>query len=118
MDNYVNVVLKRDYPYRFKDEASYQQFEQDVRTGVQKINLPDADIRFQGSALRNPNAKDIDIAIVVEPKTYRRLITQKFLGRAKENGKPINFENFSEKELVDLAKKIELDEIIASLNDL
>jgi hypothetical protein len=92
MNNYVNVVSRKAYPYRFQDAVSYRRFEQDVRTRVQGINLPNTDIRLQGSALRNPNARDLDVAIMVDRKTFRRLSIQSFRGKVKENGKVINIE--------------------------
>jgi hypothetical protein len=109
MDNYVNVVLKRRYPYRFENASSYQQFKEDLKSGAQAINLSKSDIRVQGSSLRTPNAKDIDVAVVVDAATYRSLITQRFNGRAKKNGQPVDMAGLSDKELVRLAKEIELD---------
>jgi hypothetical protein len=111
MNNYVNVVSRRGYPYRFQDAASYRRFEQDVRTRVQGINLPNTDVRLQGSALRNPNARDLDVAIMVDPKTFRRLSIQRFIGRVKENGKVINIESMSDQELLNLARRIDKDRI-------
>ena len=70
MENWVNVVKKRGYPYRFADMAEFQKFSRELIDGLKKAGLPDDDVRVQGSSLRKPGANDVDVAVFVNENVF------------------------------------------------
>lgn len=80
------AVKNRGYPYRFEHEEQFHAFEADLIAAVKKAGLPVDDVRIQGSALRNPNARDVDIAIFMDESEFDQLLIDRFEGKAKMNG--------------------------------
>lgn len=73
MDNYVNIVRARGFPFRFDSVTDFVNFSTDLKALLLKYNLPVDDIRVQGSSLRSPQAKDVDIAVFIDPVRFHEL---------------------------------------------
>jgi hypothetical protein len=73
MDNYVNIVSKRGFPYKFNSAKDFVSFTIDLKGLLAKSGLPVDDIRIQGSSLRTPDAKDVDIAVFVSEGQFNEL---------------------------------------------
>jgi hypothetical protein len=82
MENWVNVVHKRGFPYKFADLGEFQQFSRTLLTAVKEAGLPTNDVRVQGSSLRKPTADDVDPAVFVDEATFDKLLVDRFDGRA------------------------------------
>ncbi|WP_449252245.1 hypothetical protein [Chitinimonas lacunae] len=70
MDNYVNVVKKRGYPYKFDDRQAFESFSAGLKNILREGEIPTTDVRIQGSSLRTPHAKDIDIAVFTTEQQF------------------------------------------------
>lgn len=71
MHNYQTVILPRGFPYRFQAAATFAQFKADVKKALASMALPIDDLRIHGSALRNPDAKDLDLLAVLTRQAYQ-----------------------------------------------
>jgi hypothetical protein len=71
MDNYVDLMKPIDkggrggVPYKFDNLTDFELFKSDLKQQLIDWDIPIGDLRVQGSSLRTPNAKDLDIAIVI-----------------------------------------------------
>ncbi|GAA3523211.1 hypothetical protein GCM10022393_42490 [Aquimarina addita] len=65
MDNWVNVVQKRGYPYKFADIVEFNRFKSDLKNRLNSIGISNSDVRIQGSSLRSPDASDVDLVAMV-----------------------------------------------------
>ncbi|QYS89478.1 hypothetical protein [Flavobacterium davisii] len=70
MDNYVNVVLKNGHPYTFNSLENFTEFSSKLKKQLSDYGIISNDIKIQGSALRTPNAKDIDVAIFMNENDF------------------------------------------------
>lgn len=70
MNNYVNVVAKRGFPYKFSSAQDFANYSAEVKGLLSKHGIPIDDIRIQGSSLRTPDAKDVDIAVFVSEDKF------------------------------------------------
>jgi len=68
MDNYINIVLQRGYPFGFRNLKEFEQFCDILKSELSSIALSTNDIRIQGSSVRSKNPNDIDIAIFLKDK--------------------------------------------------
>ena len=92
MHNYVETVLPQGHPYRIENKEKFLEFANQMREAAHSAGLPADDIRVQGSALRNPDARDIDVAIVIDErafdaqlvKTFESRITRESHGRVED----------------------------------
>jgi len=70
MTNWKQVVQPRGYPYLFENKDAFEQF----KTGIQKVldqyGVPKGRIVVQGSSLRTPAAKDVDVAIFLSDDEF------------------------------------------------
>jgi hypothetical protein len=107
MDNWANVVSKRGFPYRFADLEQFKAFSKDLLDGVRSVGLPVDDVRVQGSALRRPKAKDVDLAVFVEQSVFDKLLMDRFHARIAKGGTKIALHGKSHAELVAIAADIE-----------
>lgn len=98
MHNYAEVVLKRGYPYLFKDKAQLTLFSEKLKGLLTKYNIPVEDIRIQGSALRTPNANDVDIVVFVKKEKFDALLEDMVAGMSSR----IKRENSRKKMIGDL----------------
>jgi hypothetical protein len=85
MNNWVRVVNPRGFPYRFKNLPRFNQFTETLLTGLAEISLPTHDVRVQGSALRNPDARDIDVAVMLSNSDFDDLLVRCFQTTARRN---------------------------------
>lgn len=111
MENYALDVRPRGYPYRFNDSESFERFRAGLLDGLQQVGLPTNDVRVQGSSLRNPNAKDIDIAIFMDDASFEQKLTQFFSGKVKRQGAPIALDGMSRDRLAELVEQIRQDDL-------
>ncbi|WP_428268579.1 annexin [Haliangium sp.] len=73
MDNYVNDVALRGYPYLFESMEQFTAFKNDLRELLRSAGVPADDVRIQGSALRNPEARDIDVGVFLSDEAFHKL---------------------------------------------
>ena len=83
MDHWVNVIRKRGYPELFNSASDFNKFKTGVKKLLDDFGIPTKDIKVQGSALRTPNAKDVDIAVHLS-KSEVDEIKQVLIERAKK----------------------------------
>lgn len=91
MDNYINIVLKRGYPFGFRNLKEFEQFCKDIeKIVVTKLGFTTFEVVIQGSSVRNVKPKDIDIGIFVDESTFFGTIIKVFNnpleGTAKHRG--------------------------------
>ncbi|WP_334126776.1 hypothetical protein [Empedobacter brevis] len=91
MDNYINIVLKRGYPFGFKNLKEFEQFCKEIeKIVISKLEIKTFDVVIQGSSVRNVKPKDIDVGIFVDEGTFFDMVTKVFNnpleGTAKHRG--------------------------------
>jgi hypothetical protein len=105
MTNYATVVKERGYPYRFESQEQFNAFKADLIAELQKFGLETGDVRIQGSSLRKPDAKDVDVAVLVDRETFQQMLEKRFGGN-----KPMKRDGFGDRANWDeLAGKIGAD---------
>ncbi|WP_405164542.1 toxin glutamine deamidase domain-containing protein [Nocardia sp. NBC_01499] len=113
MDNWANVVSERGYPYRFDSAEHFNAFARDFHEALDRAGLGDLDPFIQGSALRKPEAKDVDFAIVIDRDRFYELLADRFDGRAAIRSAdstpavPLNLKDLTRSEVWDLAQHID-----------
>ena len=107
MDNWVNVVQKRGYPYKFNNLAEFNQFKEALKSGLDNIGVSISDVRVQGSALRTKGAKDVDLAAIISNTEFDKILIQRFSGRITKNSKIIDINVMNSSKLRALANEIE-----------
>ena len=85
MNNYMNIVLERSFPYRFNSFDDYMNFKGDLDDLLGKYDIQ-GEIRIQGSSLRTPNAKDVDIGVFVTQEEFDNIV-QRSIDDIKERNK-------------------------------
>lgn len=70
MSNWANVIRPREYPYLFKNAEAFKQFKSLMRGLLGKYRVLEGKIVVQGSSLRTPNAKDVDVAVFVSDEVF------------------------------------------------
>lgn len=91
-----NIIEPRGYPFSFSTIQEFNIFKNKLKSIVNEWRLPVADIRVQGSSLRRANAKDVDIAIIIDESQIQQLKNMLF-DRAKKleyKGKVAEFEKY------------------------
>ncbi|MEW5755365.1 MAG: hypothetical protein AB1810_03600 [Pseudomonadota bacterium] len=73
MSNYVNIVSARGFPFRFDSVTDFANFCVDLKQLLIKYGIPAGDVRIQGSSLRTPEAKDVNIAVFIPKETFDTL---------------------------------------------
>ncbi len=106
MNNWVKVINPRGYPFRFENLPKYNNFSADLIGGLARIGLPIHDVRIQGSSLRSPTARDIDVAVMMNEANFNNLLIRSFGNRAKRNGETF-IEHATSVELRNLAEDID-----------
>lgn len=71
---YSEDVLVRKYPFPFPNQDSFNYFAKGLAGVIRNAGINAMDIRIQGSSLRKPDPKDIDIGIMVTKEEYERII--------------------------------------------
>ncbi|HEY0532210.1 MAG TPA: hypothetical protein VGD29_11500 [Actinoplanes sp.] len=70
MANWANEVKPRGYPYLFESQEQFQQVIGKLNELGEQFGLPKGQMIVQGSSLRTPGAKDIDVALIVPDKEF------------------------------------------------
>lgn len=76
MKNWKTVIERRGYPYLFKTPESFGQFKIQLTGLLKKHGLPDGKVVVQGSSLRTPQAKDVDVGIFVSDAIFEQYAAQ------------------------------------------
>jgi LysM repeat protein len=74
METWTKVIKPRGYPFLFSTLEEFNQFRAKLMKLLKKYNLPKGRVVIQGSALRSPLAKDLDIAIFVSDKVFAKYL--------------------------------------------
>jgi hypothetical protein len=82
---FLRIVKDRGYPAKFHDLEDFNRFKGVLKEAVDAIGCPTGDIRIQGSAMRNPQANDVDIAVMIPEKMFDDIVRKAFTGKLKEN---------------------------------
>ncbi|MCT4638608.1 MAG: hypothetical protein N4A72_12985, partial [Bacteroidales bacterium] len=107
MDNWINVIKKRGYPYKFASKPEFTKFSNELRSGLDDLNISTSDIRIQGSSLRTPDAKDVDLAVIISDIEFNNILINRFSGRITKNKVEIDISSMKTSELRNLALEIE-----------
>jgi len=106
MDNLVNRVLKDGLPYRFTDKKQFIAFAEDLKSGLNDIGVSTSDVRLQGSCLRTPNAKDVDMVTIISVDEFDNIIKKAYDGKIKKNKVVVDIKNMTSSELKNLSDDI------------
>lgn len=109
MENWVKVISKRGYPYRFANRIEFQKFNQYLVDSLKKASFPADDVRVQGSSLRNPGANDVDVAVFVDEFTFDNQLIIRFNGKIIKLSDPntkISLQGKSHTQLLELSNDI------------
>jgi hypothetical protein len=106
MENYVNIVLKRGFPFGFNSLEEFTKFGKDLKTSLKSIEIPIDDIRIQGSSLRKKIPKDLDLSVFVDDSKFNSYLKEAFKGKIKLDGKVVDVSSMSDDELLKLAENI------------
>lgn len=106
MNNYVNIVKKRGYPFKFRSLREFKKFSKDLLDELNKIGIPIDNVRVQGSALRKKLADDVDLAVFVDDNVFNNYLKNAFKGKVKLDGKVVDVSIMSNKNLLKLAEDI------------
>lgn len=109
MDNWVNIVKERGFPYRFDDLDAFNTFKSQLLGELASLGLSTTDVRLKGSAVRKPTAGDLDITVVLTQKEFNSLIVESYGANIKKNGEKIDISNMNDQELKILASEIDSD---------
>jgi hypothetical protein len=90
MARWKTVIEPRGYPYKFESKEAFNNFKVAVMGVLTKYGVPEGNLVVQGSSLRKPDAKDVDIAIFVSQDIFDLYakkclagLTQRSTGRGK-----------------------------------
>ncbi|WP_169812352.1 hypothetical protein, partial [Nocardia gamkensis] len=112
MENWANVVSDRGYPYRFDDAGRFNAFARDLDRILHDAGFGDHGVFVQGSALRSPQANDVDIAVVIDRDRFHEILVERYDGRiatkATDAAPPgaLTLRGLTRSELQELAQKI------------
>lgn len=106
MDNWVNVVSARGYPYKFNDIGQCNSFKNELKTGLNDINVTTSDVRIQGSSLRTPNANDVDMVAIISKGEFDNILKSAYNGKIKKNGVNVDLSNMNSTQLKNLSDDI------------
>lgn len=73
MRNYQDIILPRAFPYGFHSAERFAQFCLGLKAKLLLNGLSTQDLRIHGSSLRNPEAKDVDILLVLNKAQFQQL---------------------------------------------
>lgn len=90
MSNWTTIIKPRKFPYKFNTIDDFIIFKNKMKAQLQDWDIPFDDVRIQGSSLRNPLSKDVDVAIMVsESDVYniKNKIIERYRNSFTLNGK-------------------------------
>jgi hypothetical protein len=102
MDNWVNVISRRGFPYRFSSIGEFNQFKQELKSSLNNIGVTTSDVRIQGSSLRTPRANDVDLAAIISESEFNNFLINRFSSRITKNGISIDLRNKTTQQLLDI----------------
>jgi hypothetical protein len=70
METWTKVVKPRGYPLLFESAESFERFEGQLKELIKRYQLPDGRVVVQGSSLRTPAARDVDVAVFVSDDAF------------------------------------------------
>ncbi|MCU7722218.1 hypothetical protein ODJ79_00665 [Actinoplanes sp. KI2] len=76
MDNWATEVKPRGYPYHFESAEQFEEFGGKLNELSEQYGLPRGRTIVQGSALRTPAAKDVDVAVIVPDEEFDNYAAQ------------------------------------------
>ncbi|MFG1794421.1 alpha/beta hydrolase [Nocardia sp. NPDC049149] len=119
MQNWAEVVSVRGYPYKFTDQAGFQKFSNQLVSELTKANIPTDAVYVQGSALRTPEAQDVDLAVFIDQHAYDQKLISYFDGKMKTiaDGMNVPLTGLSHTQLAELAKDIKSTREAADKNE-
>lgn len=106
MDNWVNVVQQRGFPYKFNSLEEFNDFKKELLQGLEDSGVSTSDVRVQGSSLRTEAAGDVDLVAFLDNTEFDSLLQKRFNGRATKDGTVLILDKMGHDELVYLAKDI------------
>ncbi len=109
MDNWVNVIRPRGYPFRFQNKEQFEQFSRELKEGLDNIGVSSKDVRVQGSSLRNPEANDVDLVAIISRDEFDDIIRKTYKEKIIREGQVVDISNMNSKQLHELAEDIALN---------
>lgn len=100
---------ERVYPYKFSDIGQFNSFKNELKTGLNDINVTTSDVRIQGSSLRTPNANDVDLAAIISETDFDNFLVNRFNSKVTKNGTAIDLSNKSKQQLIYIANDYNLN---------
>ncbi|MBZ4418525.1 hypothetical protein [Myxococcus sp. RHSTA-1-4] len=70
MTNWKTEIEPRGFPYKFESKEQLAEFQQKIKELSERYGLPEGSMVIQGSSLRTPEAKDVDVAIFVSDEVF------------------------------------------------
>lgn len=84
MVNWGTNIKFRKYPYKFQSLEEFNTFSTKLKNQLKDWDIPIDDVRIQGSSLRTPNAKDVDVAIMIDENQLGK-IKESIISRYKKS---------------------------------
>ncbi|HCN50214.1 MAG TPA: hypothetical protein DIT10_14195 [Chryseobacterium sp.] len=108
MKNWKRIIKPRGYTFKFTDKKEFQEFSETFIKGLKNVDIPIYDVRVQGSALRTPNAKDVDLVTMLTKEDFADALIKAFNGKVKtkDTGEIVELSGKSFEELEKMAKNI------------
>lgn len=108
MKNWKRIVKPQGYAFKFNDKKEFTEFSELFIQSLKNADIPVYDVRIQGSALRTPNAKDVDLVTMLKREDFADILIQAFNGKVKrtDTGEIIELSGKSFEDLEDLATHI------------
>jgi hypothetical protein len=72
LDNF-EAVKQRGYPYGFNNVDEFKTFQSELKSALERYNIPIDDIRVHGSAVNKTTPGDLDVAILVDEAKFQEL---------------------------------------------
>ncbi|MGF0317859.1 hypothetical protein [Nocardia fluminea] len=74
----LDEVRYRGYPYLFESKQQFEELKKDVLELARRYGVNPEDVKFkiQGGSVHNPSTGDVDIALVVDPETFKKYARQ------------------------------------------
>jgi hypothetical protein len=107
--DHILAFRARGYPAHFKSKEEFESFGAAFKQEVSKLGISADDIRVQGSAVRTPDADDLDLAVMISEDNFVDIVRGAFNNKIK-----VQDAITKEITVVDMAKmgQAELDDLI------
>ncbi|MFD3511046.1 hypothetical protein [Nocardia sp. NPDC058666] len=76
--NNLDEVRSRGYPYLFESKRQFEDLKAEVLELARRYGVDPADVifRVQGGSVHNPGTSDVDVALIVDSKTFHKYARQ------------------------------------------